>query len=206
MALQQIYLDDNKTLIKSYSDAGKYIQSNNGDFYAEAIDMACFILNGERKYTESVIDLPRDVEVEDENGETHFESVDSDSILAATESLENIKQLKLNNFKALRDTEEIMPIEYSGKFFDYDDKAMARISNAIIVLDLQGEGAFLEWTCADNSVMQVTALDLRSIIARVAVRSNMLHEKYRELKERVLGCESIEDVMAITWSDVNFNL
>lgn len=101
------------------------------------------------------------------------------------EPLEVIKQRKIAELKYQRDTAEVEPIEYNGHSFDYDDKARDRINAAIIALDLQGEGASLDWTTADNQDVKVTASDLRGIIAQVALRSDKLHTAYRKAKEKV---------------------
>lgn len=112
-------------------------------------------------------------------------------------SLDELKQAKINELKTIRDTEEIKPIEYNGNLFDFDDKARDRINSAIIALSITGQS--IEWTTADNTNVAVTAQDLRNIIAAVALRSNDLHIKYRELKEQVLACETAEEVDKIVW-------
>lgn len=113
------------------------------------------------------------------------------------EPLEVIKQRKIAELKYQRDEKEVEPIEYNGHSFDYDDKARDRISAAIIALDLQGEGATIDWTTADNQDVKVTANDLRMIIAAVAVRSNALHIAYRKAKEKVEVATTKEEVEAI---------
>lgn len=115
------------------------------------------------------------------------------------EPLEVIKQRKIAELKYQRDKAEVEPIEYNGHSYDYDDKARDRIAAAIIALELQGEGADIAWTTADNQDVSVTAADLRAIVAAVAVRSNALHIKYRSLKAQVQACSSAGDVEAIKW-------
>lgn len=112
-------------------------------------------------------------------------------------TFEEIVAAKLSELKATRDTLETEPIEYNGNRYDYDDKARDRINAAIIALDITGQS--IEWTTADNTNVAVTADDLRNIIANVAVRSNALHVKYRELKELVLACSTAEEVAEIVW-------
>lgn len=114
-------------------------------------------------------------------------------------SVEEVQTQKLADFKAKRDAEEVQPIEYDGKLYDYDEKARDRINAAIIALDAQGEGADIAWTLADNTSVTVTALDLRMVVANVAIRSNTLHVKYRTLKEKVLACKSLEELEQIVW-------
>ena len=84
--------------------------------------------------------------------------------------------------------------------FDYDDKARDRINAAIIALELQGEGASIDWTTADNKDVKVTADDLRMVIASVAQRSNALHVAYRVAKNKVEATTTTAEVEAITLS------
>lgn len=119
------------------------------------------------------------------------------TITHTEEPLEVIKQRKISELKYQRDTAEVEPIKYGEHAYDYDSKARDRISAAIIALDLQGEGATIDWTTADNQDVKVTANDLRMIIAAVAVRSNALHIAYRKAKEKVEVATTKEEVEAI---------
>ena len=118
---------------------------------------------------------------------------------APAKTLEQLKQDKINEFKSIRDAEEVKPITYNGNRYDYDDKARERINAAIIALDVQGEGASIDWTTADNADVKVTANDLRMIIAAVAVRSNALHNAYRVAKEKVEAATTAADVEDVTF-------
>ena len=113
------------------------------------------------------------------------------------EPLEVIKQRKITELKYQRDTAEVTPIAYNGHRFDYDDKARDRINAAIIALSLQGEGASIDWTTADNQDVKVTADDLRAIVAAVAVRSNTLHTAYRAAKAQVEAAVTADEVRAV---------
>jgi hypothetical protein len=117
------------------------------------------------------------------------------------EPIENVKQRKILMLKRQRDTAEVEPIEYNGHSFDYDDKARDRINAAIIALELQGEGATIEWTTADNEDAVVRAQDLRMIIASVAARSNKLHTAYRAAKAQVEAASTAEEVEAVTMNN-----
>ena len=109
------------------------------------------------------------------------------------------KPAKIAELKAERDAREVEPITYNGNRYDYDDKARERINAAIIALELQGEGATIDWTTTDNADTPVTATDLRMIIAAVAVRSNALHTAYRAAKEKVEAATTAADVEAVTF-------
>lgn len=113
-------------------------------------------------------------------------------------SLQEVKELKIELFKGNRDKEEILPITVNNNSFDYDEKARDRISAAIIALEGQDP---IYWTTADNQNVLVSANDLKDVVRAVAVRSNTLHVKYRQLKEQVMNATTIEEVDEINWND-----
>ena len=119
-------------------------------------------------------------------------------VIHAEEPIETLRERKIMELKRQRDTAEVEPIEYNGHSYDYDDKARERINAAIIALSLQGEGATIDWTTADNQDVKVTADDLRMVIAAVAVRSNTLHTAYRAAKEKVEAAQNKADIEKIT--------
>lgn len=119
------------------------------------------------------------------------------TVMREEEPLEVIKQRKITELKYQRDTAEVAPIAYNGHSFDYDDKARDRINAAIIALELQGEGASIDWTTADNQDVKVTANDLRMVIAAVAVRSNALHTAYRVAKAQVEAAVTADEVRVV---------
>lgn len=114
------------------------------------------------------------------------------------EPIEYFKNRRIETLKMQRDKAEVEPIEYKGYSFDYDEKARDRINAAIIALELQGEGATIEWTTADNADTAVTANDLKMIIAAVAVRSNLLHVAYRKAKKKVEAATTAAEVETVT--------
>lgn len=119
------------------------------------------------------------------------------NVAETEEPIENVKQRKIVELKRQRDAAEVEPISYGGRLYDYDDKARDRIAAAIIALDVQGEGAKISWTTADNEDAVVTAQDLRMIIAAVAVRSNALHTAYRVAKAQVEAAVTADEVRAV---------
>lgn len=119
------------------------------------------------------------------------------TVTTEEESLESVKEHKILTLKIQRDNAEVQPIEYKSNLYDYDEKARDRINAAIIALELQGEGATIEWTTADNEDAEVTAQDLRMIIASVATRSNNLHTAYRAAKAQVVAATTANEVDAV---------
>lgn len=112
-------------------------------------------------------------------------------------TLDELKTAKLAELKLQRDTAEVLPIEYNGNSYDYDEKARDRINAAIIALEMQVAEVTIEWTLADNGTATVTVNDLKMVIAAVAVRSNTLHVAYRTAKEKVAAAQTKEELDAI---------
>lgn len=119
-------------------------------------------------------------------------------VAEAEEPIENIRERKIMELKRQRDAAEVEPVEYGGHLYDYDSKARDRIAAAIIALDVQGDGAKISWTTADNEDAVVTAQDLRMIIASVAARSNALHTAYRAAKATVEAAQSKDEIDTIS--------
>ena len=123
------------------------------------------------------------------------------TVMREEEPIENVKQRKILMLKRQRDAAEVEPVEYGGYLYDYDSQARDRIAAAIIALDVQGDGAKISWTTADNEDAVVTAQNLRMIIAAVAVRSNALHTAYRAAKAKVEAASTAEEVEAVTMNN-----
>ena len=124
------------------------------------------------------------------------------TVTSEEEPLEVIKQRKITELKAERDSKEVEPIIYNENTYDYDEKARERINAAIIALDVQSNlaktTASIDWTTADNKDVKVTADDLRMVIVSVTQRSNALHVAYRVAKEKIEKASTKEEVEAIT--------
>lgn len=116
-------------------------------------------------------------------------------------TLEEVKEQKINELKAIRDFKEMEPVLYAEHKFDFDSKSYERITAAIYALDMQGATSTINWTLADNGSTPVTANDLRGVIAAAAVRSDALHTAYRALKSQVQAAETVDDVNNITWPE-----
>lgn len=117
-------------------------------------------------------------------------------------SLEKIKERKINELKRERNQKEKEPIEVTGLgLFDFDDNSRSRINGAMTVLE--GTETKLEWTLADNTSVEVGYNDLKSVVVAGGVRCNMLHTKYRELRDMVNACTTKEEVAEISWEIIN---
>ena len=120
-------------------------------------------------------------------------------VVAIVVTLDEAKASKIAEFKSIRDAKEVDDIQVNGYLYDYDEKARERINAAIIALDVTG--GTITWTLADNTDKEVSANDLRFVIAMVAQRSNVLHTQYRHLKEAVNAATTVSEVESISWPE-----
>lgn len=98
--------------------------------------------------------------------------------------------MELAVLKYQRNLGELAPIEYKGKLFDFDETSQSRLLGALIALD--GSVDSIEWTCADDSTLEIGADDIKEIFMSAFLRSNELHQKYRALRDKVNQGEEVE--------------
>ena len=115
-------------------------------------------------------------------------------------SLAEVKAAKIEYLKSTRNAKELEPISYNGVLFDADKDSLDRLNYAIITLTAIHTES-IEWTTAENTDVPMTVNDLNLVIASVGNRSNQLHIIYRDLKEQVNACTTVEEVEAITWPE-----
>ena len=110
--------------------------------------------------------------------------------------LYEIKETKKEELKAIRNQLEIEPLQVGELIFDVDKDSLMRINACQQVL----HGAMVQnWTMADNTVRPITAEIIKELYKALAYRSNLLHEKYNKLKEKLMNCKTEEEVGAIEW-------
>ena len=111
-------------------------------------------------------------------------------------SLEEVKTNKKNTLKRERDRRETLPITYKDKSFDYDDKARERMRIAQQALE-DNNIPSQTWTCADNSITELTVTDFKALNTLAAQRSGQLHEQYNKLKVYVDTLKTVEAIEAV---------
>lgn len=119
-------------------------------------------------------------------------------IVEVVESLDKVKENKITELKTERDMREVQVIQYKDKSFDYDDKARERMRIAQQALEDNGLASQM-WTCADNTMTELSVQDFKNINTLAAQRSGELHEQYNKLKVLVSACVSKEEVLKITF-------
>ena len=113
-------------------------------------------------------------------------------------TFEELKKRKVRELKWERDRKETLPITYKDKSFDYDDKARERMRIAQQALE-DNNIPSQTWTCADNSITELTVADFKALNTLAAQRSGQLHEQYNKLKGYIDTLKIIEDVEVVNF-------
>lgn len=111
-------------------------------------------------------------------------------------TFEELKKRKVQELKWERDRKETLPITYKDKSFDYDDKARERMRIAQQALE-DNNIPSQTWTCADNSITELTVADFKALNTLAAQRSGQLHEQYNKLKVYVDTLKTVEAIEAV---------
>lgn len=119
-------------------------------------------------------------------------------VVSLEPDLQELRDAKKTQMKVERDHREVLPITYKDKIFDYDDKARERMRIAQQALE-DNNIPSQTWTCADNTITELTIEDFKAINTLAAQRSGELHIQYNKLKVYIDTLETIEDVQAVTF-------
>jgi hypothetical protein len=108
-------------------------------------------------------------------------------------TLEVRRQQKWTEIKAARDLAEVSGFPYMGKVIQSDAKSVQRITVAASV----SEGK--DWTCADNTVLQLDVEGVKGMPAALARHIDQLHQTAKELRARINAAGSPAEIDAIAW-------
>jgi hypothetical protein len=144
-------------------------------------------------------------QIEENNIPIMFRQV-AKNLQGTKELLNYIQNKKWEEMKAERDRLENAGIPFKDKYFDYDLRSAFKLeiaksaSESAIKLGLaQADDISISWTMKDNSVMDLTYTDVLQIPLIVKDYSNMLHEKGRELRQRIFESNDIVEINNIKW-------
>lgn len=136
--------------------------------------------------------------------ETPIPQAELDAALSSV-SLSLAKVNKRAQINAARDAEEATGFDYLGKRFDSDAQAIKRLYGAAMAAQSAIAGGavatdpFVDWTCADGTVLTMTYAQTAGVIAAMASVGNALHIKARTLKAQIEAAETVEDVEEVQW-------
>ena len=106
-------------------------------------------------------------------------------------TLDKIKTQKWNEIKAERDQLEFGGFEFEGNIYDSDQVSQGRIMGAAIV------GVGQDWTLADNTSTELSALQLQHLYAALQAHIARVHERGRIARLAIESAITKEEVEAI---------
>ena len=106
-------------------------------------------------------------------------------------SLDEIKAQKWAEIKSQRDQLEFGGFEFEGNTYDSDQVSQGRIMGAAIA------GVDQTWTLANNTTVELTALQLQQLYAALQTHIAGVHERGRIARQLIFEAETKEQVEAI---------
>lgn len=106
-------------------------------------------------------------------------------------SLDEIKARKWEEIKSLRDQLEFGGFEFEGNIYDSDQVSQGRIMGAAAA------GIDQTWTLANNTTVELTALQLKELYVALQAHIANAHERGRIARQLIFEAETKEQVEAI---------
>lgn len=119
-------------------------------------------------------------------------------------TIDELKAAKWAEIKTKRDTLEQSGVPYLGKIIDSDTISVQRIAIAVQAAQAAinaGIDFTLDWTCADNTVLTMTAAEVVGMSVALAQHADSLHQTARGLRERIEAATTAEELAAIKWPE-----
>lgn len=123
-------------------------------------------------------------------------------MLVEIETPKSLKEVKRKQINDSRDSLEKKGFPYMDKMLDSDMQSVSRINttfSAAMACFILGQPFSIEWTCADNSKLELDAEGMIGMPAALASHAATLHYRANELKDMVDAITStdIEEVRAL---------
>lgn len=103
-------------------------------------------------------------------------------------SLDEIKAQKWTEIKSHRDQLEFGGFEFEGNVYDSDQVSQGRIMGAAVA------GVDQTWTLANNTTVELTALQLRQLYAALQAHIASVHERGRIARQLIFDAETKDQV------------
>ena len=108
-----------------------------------------------------------------------------------TRTLDDIKAQKWAEVKSQRDRLEFGGFEFEGNIYDSDQVSQGRIMGAAAAVVDQ------TWTLADNTTVELSAMQLQQLYATLQAHIASVHERGRIARQLIFDAETKEEVEAV---------
>ncbi len=117
-------------------------------------------------------------------------------------TLQDLRAMKWDEIKTLRDALEATSFPYLGKIIDSDARSAQRITAAVQSADAAqraGIAFSMDWTCADNSALTLDGPAMQGMPVALAQYADALHQHARALRARIEEATTFEELNLIIW-------
>lgn len=105
-----------------------------------------------------------------------------------TRTLDEIKTQRWAEIKSQRDRLEFGGFEFEGNIYDSDQVSQGRIMGAAAA------GVDQTWTLANNTTVELSAMQLQQLYATLQAHIASVHERGRIARQLIFGAETKEEV------------
>lgn len=116
-------------------------------------------------------------------------------------SLDDRKAQLISAVSKLRDTKETAGFPFCGKWFQSDERSVARLNSTALTASaalLSGQNPqFPAWTAADNTELAMDARGVLALQSALTLHAGALHAHARRLKTVILEAKDIGTLAAI---------
>lgn len=117
------------------------------------------------------------------------------------DSIESARENKKTELENARTQANFKSVEYNGKKIQATEQDQTLISNSVLMLSQVG--GTMQWITEDNSIIEVTLADMTAIMGLIVQQVSNNFLKCRQLKDKLLTCQTIDEINQIQWEDNN---
>lgn len=111
-----------------------------------------------------------------------------------------LRDIKLNQIQDERNKREVAPLMVNNLVFDCDTMSVMRIQ--IAYAKIMGTVDTIEWTLEDNTIIQLSAYQLKLIIDSIANRGDEIFIYSRKLKNKIIETTDWDWLSKVEWGEL----
>lgn len=116
-------------------------------------------------------------------------------ILKNKQSIDELKELKLNELESLKSSAENADILYKDKFYQANSKAKELLTQSLVIFSSVGAVPDnFAWKSSDNSLNVFSLDDLKALSLLIAQRTQIITAKYWSYKEQIRNATTKEEL------------
>lgn len=120
------------------------------------------------------------------------------------DSIDSARENKKTELENARMQANYKSVEYNGKKIQATAMDQTLISNAVLMLSQVG--GTMQWITEDNSIIEANLQDMTAIMGLIVKQVSDNFLKCRQLKDKLLLCETIDEINEIKFDEGDNNV